>query len=322
MVSEKIFGNSIGAFVAYGKDGTTLVPVKVNADGELVVNLEAATVNIGDVDVLSSALPTGAATEQGLDDILAKLSADPATQTTLAAVLAKIIAAPATEANQALIKAAVDAVTAKLPSDPATQTTLALIKAAVEGATPAGTNLIGAVKIDQTAPGTTNKVDAGYTVVRTDTTFVGMDATSQYDAVGALVEIANWARVAGGSATIREMRISVNNNAIAPQFEVHFFRNSDATVAADNVTWTELAAEYATRAGYILMPACAKAGGSGTIDMVRAQHDDYGNGLSKEITCAAGATSIWVKLKLMTSGISFAATPGNQIVLSIVREQS
>ena len=68
MVSEKIWGSAIGAFVAYGKDGTTLVPVKVNADGELVVNLEAATVNIGDVDVLSSALPTGAATSANQGD--------------------------------------------------------------------------------------------------------------------------------------------------------------------------------------------------------------------------------------------------------------
>ena len=65
--------------------------VAVNDDGELIVNTN------------SSALPTGAATEQGLDDILAKLSADPATQTTLAAVLAKIIAAPSTEAKQDLI---------------------------------------------------------------------------------------------------------------------------------------------------------------------------------------------------------------------------
>lgn len=65
--------------------------VAVNDDGELIVNAD------------SSALPTGAATEQGLDDILAKLSADPATQTTLAAVLAKIIAAPSTEAKQDLI---------------------------------------------------------------------------------------------------------------------------------------------------------------------------------------------------------------------------
>ena len=187
----------------------------------------------------------------------------------------------------------------------------------------AGTSIIGKVGIDQTTPGATNKVDAGYTVVRSDTLFTGMDATSQYDAVGALVEIQNWARVAGGSATIREMRISVNNNAIAPQFEVHFFRNSDATVAADNASWTELAAEYPKRAGYIAFPvACAKSTGSGTIDMVRAQMDDYGQSLSKEITCAAGATSVWVKLKLLNSGISFAATPGNTIVLSTVREQS
>jgi hypothetical protein len=69
--------------------------VAVNDDGELIVNTD------------SSALPTGAATEQGLDDILAKLSADPATQTTLAAVLAKIIAAPSTEAKQDLIIAEV-----------------------------------------------------------------------------------------------------------------------------------------------------------------------------------------------------------------------
>jgi len=121
MVSEKIFGNSIGAFVSYGKNGTTLVPLKVNADGELVVNLEAATVNIGDVDVLSSALPTGAATEQGLDDILAKLSADPATQTTLAAILAKIIAAPATEAKQDTGNASLSSIAANLASkDPTT----------------------------------------------------------------------------------------------------------------------------------------------------------------------------------------------------------
>lgn len=207
------------------------------------------------------------------------------------------------------------------------QTThLATIAGAISGGKMllgAGTSIIGKVGIDQTTPGATNKVDAGYTVVRSDAPFTGMDATSQYDAVGALVEIQNWARVAGGSATIREMRISVNNNAIAPQFEVHFFRNSDATVAADNASWTELAAEYPKRAGYIAFPvACAKSTGSGTIDMVRAQMDDYGQSLSKEITCAAGATSIWVKLKLMTSGISFAATPGNTIVLSTVREQS
>jgi hypothetical protein len=48
--------------VTYGYDGTTLVPLKLNADGELVVNIEASAINIGDVDIASSVLPTGAAT--------------------------------------------------------------------------------------------------------------------------------------------------------------------------------------------------------------------------------------------------------------------
>jgi len=86
--------------------------VAVNDDGELSVNID------------SSALPTGAATEQGLDDILAKLSADPATQTTLAAVLAKIIAAPSTEAKQDLILAALGLI--------ATEATAVDIKTAAE----------------------------------------------------------------------------------------------------------------------------------------------------------------------------------------------
>ena len=91
MVSEKIWGSAIGAFVAYGKDGTTLVPVKVNADGELVVNLEAATVNIGDVDVLSSALPTGAATAANQTTQITKLDSIIAALAQLAALQDKVI---------------------------------------------------------------------------------------------------------------------------------------------------------------------------------------------------------------------------------------
>lgn len=60
-----------------------------------------------------------------------------ATQTTLAAILAKIITAPATEA------------------------TLASVLTAAQAAIPAGTALIGKVGIDQTTPGTTNKVSVG-----------------------------------------------------------------------------------------------------------------------------------------------------------------
>ena len=168
-------------------------------------------------------------------------------------------------------------------------------------------------------------VVAGARVKRFDATFTGIGAYSQYDVVGALTKISDWASANGRSARVIDARISVANNAIVPQFELHFFKTSDPTFAADNVTWTELDADYAKRAGYIQFPACAKAGGSGTIDFVRAQHTDaeYGTALSREISCAFDSSDIWVGLKLMNAaGVSFAAAPGNTIRLVMLAEQS
>ena len=97
------------------------------------------------VDVLSSALPTGAATAANQATLIAK---DFATQTTLAAVLAKIIAAPATEAKQDTL----------ITSNAAIQTAVQLIDNAISGnemqvdvitlpSIPAGTNNIGDVDV-------------------------------------------------------------------------------------------------------------------------------------------------------------------------------
>ncbi|MCK9571375.1 hypothetical protein M0R72_20670, partial [Candidatus Pacearchaeota archaeon] len=103
-------GSSIGAFITYGKTAAAaaLKPLLVTDNGDGTGTLV--------VSASSSALPTGAATEQGLDDILAKLSADPATQTTLAAILAKLIAAPATEAKQDTGNASLSSIDVKLPA--------------------------------------------------------------------------------------------------------------------------------------------------------------------------------------------------------------
>lgn len=165
-------------------------------------------------------------------------------------------------------------------------------------------------------------VVAGYKTKRLSVVFTGIGATSQYDAVGTLTEVANWASAVGRGATLRRAWVEVNNNAIAPQFELHFFNASNPTVAADNVTWTSLAADAAKRAGYLIMPACAKPSGSGTIDIVRAQNDDYGGSLDMQMTCAAASTSLWLALKLLTSGISFAGSPGNTITVIMEIEQS
>lgn len=51
---------------ATGPSGEVL-PVVCDAQGNLVIQLEGATVNVGDVDVISSALPTGAATSAKQD---------------------------------------------------------------------------------------------------------------------------------------------------------------------------------------------------------------------------------------------------------------
>jgi len=165
-------------------------------------------------------------------------------------------------------------------------------------------------------------VAAGYKTKIITLSFTCVDATSQYDAVGALVEVPNFASANGRAATIRRIWMELNNNAIAPQFELHFFKASDVTVAADNVTWTSLAAEFAKRAGYIIMPAMAKPSGSGTIDLVRCQSDDYGQALNFQATCDADKTSLWCKPKLLTSGISFAGTPGNTLKVMLEIEQS
>ena len=166
-------------------------------------------------------------------------------------------------------------------------------------------------------------VQAGYKTKIITLSFTGIGATSQYDAVGSLAELANFASANSRAATIRRIWMELNNNAIIPQFELHFFKATDVTVAADNDTWTSLAAEFAKRAGYIIMPALAKPAGSGTIDLVRCQSDDYGQALNMQITCDSDKTSIWCLPKLLTAGgTSFADAPGNTLKVMIEIEQS
>jgi hypothetical protein len=106
LTGQTLGGNNYGSnTVSWGKTaGGLFAPVAVNDSGHV------------QSDILSSALPSGAATQATLAEVLAKLSDDPATQTTLAAILAKIIAAPATEAKQDTIIGHVDGVESALAS--------------------------------------------------------------------------------------------------------------------------------------------------------------------------------------------------------------
>lgn len=113
----------------YGKNSVAGdTALKVNADGELAINLEASDIEIGAVEIKNAST----------DDRL-KINADGSADITV--------------------------VSSVLPTGAATETTLGLIKSTdgikkITDALPAGTNLLGKVGIDQTTDGTTNKVHA------------------------------------------------------------------------------------------------------------------------------------------------------------------
>jgi hypothetical protein len=136
LTGQTLGGNNYGSnAVSWGKTaGGLFAPVAVNDSGHVQSN------------ILSSALPSGAATQATLEAVLAKLSSDPATQTTLAAILAKIIAAPSTEAKQDALAALIG----EAQASPTANTLLARLKsledkidAITSGATPATVQLSG-----------------------------------------------------------------------------------------------------------------------------------------------------------------------------------
>lgn len=135
------------------------------------ITIGTGTKNIGKVDVNSSALPTGAATEVKQDSVITELTAIKAT-----AGIKKIVDALPAGTNNI---GDVDVASSVLPTGAATETKQDTIIGHVDGleglltaikdtdgikkitdAIPAGSNVIGQVGIDQTTDGTTNKIQA------------------------------------------------------------------------------------------------------------------------------------------------------------------
>jgi hypothetical protein len=154
LTGQTLGGNNYGSnTVSWGKTaGGIFAPVAVNDSGHV------------QSDILSSALPSGAATQATLAEVLAKILAKiiaaPATEakqdtiighvdgveSALASILAKLIAAPATEAKQDALAALIGEVQAS----PTANTLLARLKsledkidAITDGTSPAVTQLSG-----------------------------------------------------------------------------------------------------------------------------------------------------------------------------------
>lgn len=125
---------------------------------------------------------------------------------------------------------------------------LKAIKTSVDSATPAGTNLIGKVGIDQTTDGTTNKVYVGNTVntkgLPSDIDINGSNANhadKYYTNSGAVTDGIIWSPAAGKRWHILTLYINVSAAATVTL--------EDDLAAGDNVRWK---GELAANSGVVL----------------------------------------------------------------------
>ena len=184
------------------------------------------------------------------------------------------------------------------------------IKTVVEGSLTA--------KIDQTIPGTTNRVVAGSQYVYDVVTFIGTGAYSAGDVLGTIAALVNFASSNGRGGIIRELGVRCNKKSMTFALRLHFFNASDPTVAADNAQWKELWADRAKWKGYVDLPALTTAADVAGSDCSRIVHDNQGQGLSKFIGCGSLSTSIWIVPEITTVGATaFDGAPGNTVEIRI-----
>jgi hypothetical protein len=231
--------------VTYGYDGTNLVPLKLNADGELVVNLEASAINIGDVDIASAPIIGS------LADPAASVSADE-TNLTLSSLIAL---------GKACKNLDIDAV--------AHLATLA-------GAVSAGKMSLGALIAGEAHIGEVGGrsfVVSGTVTRPADTPGVyhSLDEinTTTNPATAGLIEFPLMGRVNGGSGTILIALKRTNNVAANSQIRLHLYNSEPTAVCGDHTQFAKTWANKAKQIGIIDFPA-PQIEGTGS-DMVESQ---------------------------------------------------
>jgi hypothetical protein len=179
-----------------------LTPISVDSSGNVNTN------------VISSALPTGGAT-----------SANQATEIASLATIATNSGTQATAANQSTAN-----------------TSLATIATNTGAATPAGTNLIGKVGIDQTTPGTTNGVVVNSSALPTGAATAANQIIPVADVTGSgNITVLN-ANLATGTPTAGStVALAVNGQSIlSVQVEGTWTGTLEIQGTVDNTNWVQL----------------------------------------------------------------------------------
>jgi hypothetical protein len=285
--------------VTYGYDGTNLVPLKLNADGELVVNIEASAINIGDVDVAS---PLGDQAKA------ASISVSPATDIPASRQIGKVAIDQSTaNANEVVIKSIT-----------------------------AGSSIVGKFGIDQTTPGTTNLVNVnggasqsadikvtmdseavvlgageahsgqvgGHVSIVTGTLTRPNDTPGVYTAKDEInsstssatnITFANVARVVGGSGTIVMCIKKTNNVAGTSQLRLHLYKEAP-TPCHDHDPFVELWAEEDHEIGHIDFGTPNTAGTGSDMAWVQV------SAINMPFTCGAATRDLYGRVEVITAG--------------------
>lgn len=123
----------------------------------------------------------------------------------------------------------------------------------------AGTAVIGAVKIDQTTPGTTDRVTAGgstaFPVVTPTLSVAGQYATGDYiGASTAPQSFANAVRNSGGSGVLQSLVVTDKTTDAAVDLEIWLF-SATFTAPTDNAAWAITDAHQLLCLGVVEIPS-------------------------------------------------------------------
>jgi len=174
------------------------------------------------------------------------------------------------------------------------------------GGLKASSEIIGKVGIDQTTPGTTNRVDAGNEISIPQTPTVTVGAYTAGDAVGGLLTFANAAREAGSGGVVKDLLI-IDDAGQDVEMELWLF-SSTFTAMADNAAWAPSEANLRKLVG-IVSTADGAWFEAGTPSVARVE-------ASQEYT--AVGTSLYGQL--VTRGTpTFAATDDVTVILGLLR---
>lgn len=145
------------------------------------------------------------------------------------------------------------------------------------------------------------------------TAYTAGDAVGDSTSALTMQELANAARVSGGSGYIVGVRLATDKKSITPRIRVHFFSANGATLANDNEAWKDLYADSSKRVGYVDLPAMTTGTDTTNSDMSRSLD------LTVRVPYVCNATSLYYVLEALDA---FTPASGQKFNLTVTCDRN